>query len=509
MKTIIERGASWTLEETKLLLALWGQDLVQRQTTNQKRTKEVYEKISEKFNLSGYERTADQVRTRVFNMIAEYRRIVKDPQPERIKKCIFYEALDKIYQAKHMDDVKSALDDYEPEYPYSPASNTISSEKGEESISDSEATRGNDTTLNTTVTNNNNGNNNDASAATAINSNNSELATSDNNGDSINDTNGADSHPSAKRVKLESPKSGSSHATNSSEQANTNSKQGKSSSNQGGLSNASASTASATTSNGSSAPAGTTTSTSSSSTSSSAPKNQSLLLSHGTSTSSASSTPINKLSSSSNSSYININSTKLPIIRTNQLIGNPNGTESVGGTSARLPTTAAITSHQLYQAPVNTFDVTSSALLIDRMFAHLTRESDTIRERIALEKDRLAYEKLRRAQDAERELRRERVLVDTLLRFQEQWISYLSRLNPGAMANLNESPPELNIPPNETQLSTSGTSNSEVPVKSTPPVTTTSNTSMTSSMNTTTSTGTSAASVNISSSSTSDQSQQS
>lgn len=34
-------------------------------------------------------------------MIAEYRRILKNPTPERRKKCIFFDALHRIYQAKN------------------------------------------------------------------------------------------------------------------------------------------------------------------------------------------------------------------------------------------------------------------------------------------------------------------------------------------------------------------------------------------------------------------------
>lgn len=448
MKTIIERGASWTLEETKLLLSLWGQDLVQRQATNQKRTKEVYEKISEKFIQSGYERTADQVRTRVFNMIAEYRRILKDPMPERVRKCLFFDALHKIYQAKHMDDVKSALDDYEPDYPYSPPDITSNFDRHGD-VSDNEAVDSNDALVNNQSANNSssvqNSNNNNSSTTNKD----ANCATSDNNGDSIssdsNDNNAANnttekesssSSSSCKRVKLESPKSGAGLALNSSEQ-HASSKQNKttSSSTQAGTS-ASASQATATTSN--------------------TPKSQqSLLLPHATSASA--STPITKLTTSAGGttpSYININSTKLPIIRTNQLIGHSNGNES-NSTPARLPTTAAITSHQLYQAPVNTFDVTSSALLIDRMFAHLSRESENMREWIALEKERLALERVRRTQETEREVRRERVLIDTLIKFQEQWISFLTRINPGLMENSTESPPEIRFPTEASSAETS------------------------------------------------------
>ena len=38
-KPVIERGASWSYNETRILLSLWGQDMVQRQLTNSKRTR--------------------------------------------------------------------------------------------------------------------------------------------------------------------------------------------------------------------------------------------------------------------------------------------------------------------------------------------------------------------------------------------------------------------------------------------------------------------------------------
>lgn len=64
--------------------------------------------------------SSDQVRTRVFNMIAEYRRILKNPTPERKKKCIFFDALHKIYQAKDTNGVKAALNNYEEDYNLEP-----------------------------------------------------------------------------------------------------------------------------------------------------------------------------------------------------------------------------------------------------------------------------------------------------------------------------------------------------------------------------------------------------
>lgn len=60
-RPIIERGASWSYNETRILLSLWGQDMVQRQLTNSKRTRHVWEKIAERIREHGFERTAGKL----------------------------------------------------------------------------------------------------------------------------------------------------------------------------------------------------------------------------------------------------------------------------------------------------------------------------------------------------------------------------------------------------------------------------------------------------------------
>lgn len=54
----------------------------------------------------------DQVRTRIFNMIAEYRRIMKNPTQERRKKCIFFDALHKYYAKYNNPDLISYGDEH-------------------------------------------------------------------------------------------------------------------------------------------------------------------------------------------------------------------------------------------------------------------------------------------------------------------------------------------------------------------------------------------------------------
>lgn len=70
-KPVIERGASWSYNETRILLSLWGQDMVQRQLTNSKRTRHVWVKIAEKIGEFGFQRTAGNLR--VFVCLAVFR----------------------------------------------------------------------------------------------------------------------------------------------------------------------------------------------------------------------------------------------------------------------------------------------------------------------------------------------------------------------------------------------------------------------------------------------------
>lgn len=57
-KTTFERGASWSYPETALLLYLWGQDVVQKQLENCKRTRHVWGQIAEQICEQGFERSA-------------------------------------------------------------------------------------------------------------------------------------------------------------------------------------------------------------------------------------------------------------------------------------------------------------------------------------------------------------------------------------------------------------------------------------------------------------------
>ncbi|UXI18007.1 hypothetical protein NH340_JMT03950 [Sarcoptes scabiei] len=280
-KPIIERGASWSFNETKILLALWSQDMVQRQLTNSKRTKHVWEKISERIREHGYDRTPDQVRTRVFNMIAEYRRIIKNPTPERRKKCIFFDALHRIYQSKDSNNFDGLILSY----------------NGDDSFNFDPIEFNNDDVNNET----NNGNEDDYSDqeelfAFPLSPNGIINSEFDNQANPFDDTNN-DLQSQSKRGRFED--------------------------------------------------------------------------------------------------YISCKN--------------------------NLSSLAPHTSSAL--------DTSSSALLIDRMFTHLSRETEVLREWVNLERERLAQEVARRKEEKEREDRRVNSFIEILTKFQEQFLSILKQNN--------------------------------------------------------------------------------
>jgi len=92
-----------------------------------------------------------------------------------------------------------------------------------------------------------------------------------------------------------------------------------------------------------------------------------------------------------------------------------------------------------HTAQFQNFDSSSSALLIDRMFAHLAKETEVMREWVHLERERLSQEVSRRREEHDREERREKVFLSTITKMQEQMFTYLAKHPQG-----NESPSSSN-----------------------------------------------------------------
>lgn len=76
---------------------------------------------------------------------------------------------------------------------------------------------------------------------------------------------------------------------------------------------------------------------------------------------------------------------------------------------------------------VGNIDNSAFHVLIDRMFAHLSRETEVMHEWVNLERERLAQEIARRKEEKEREERREKSFLDVLTKLQSQVFTFLSK----------------------------------------------------------------------------------
>jgi len=69
-------AGSWSVEETKALIAVWGQESVQNQLERVHRNRDVYQRISMELEEYGYEKSWQQCRTKVKNLTQRYRKVV-------------------------------------------------------------------------------------------------------------------------------------------------------------------------------------------------------------------------------------------------------------------------------------------------------------------------------------------------------------------------------------------------------------------------------------------------
>ena len=67
--------ASWTPEVTRALVNVWGQANVQSQLEGVARNRTVYERVAKELRELGYDRTWQQCRTKIKNLIQRYRKV--------------------------------------------------------------------------------------------------------------------------------------------------------------------------------------------------------------------------------------------------------------------------------------------------------------------------------------------------------------------------------------------------------------------------------------------------
>ena len=68
-------GAGWTTNEMAALLSVWGEGRVQQMLTEVKRNRAVFQVIAAKMEKLGWERTWEQCRTKMKNLVTRYRKV--------------------------------------------------------------------------------------------------------------------------------------------------------------------------------------------------------------------------------------------------------------------------------------------------------------------------------------------------------------------------------------------------------------------------------------------------
>ena len=65
----------WTHEETRVLLGIWGDANVQRELDGIVRNKTIYQKIATEMETRGYNRTWQQCKTKIKNLVQKYKKV--------------------------------------------------------------------------------------------------------------------------------------------------------------------------------------------------------------------------------------------------------------------------------------------------------------------------------------------------------------------------------------------------------------------------------------------------
>ena len=68
-------AGSWNVEETKALIAIWGEENVQSQLDRAHSNRDVYQRIAMELEDIGYVKTWQQCRTKIKNLTQKYRKV--------------------------------------------------------------------------------------------------------------------------------------------------------------------------------------------------------------------------------------------------------------------------------------------------------------------------------------------------------------------------------------------------------------------------------------------------
>lgn len=69
-------SGSWSTEETTTLISIWGEESVQSRLDSAHRNRHIFEQIARDMSENGYEKTWQQCRTKMKNLIQKYRKVL-------------------------------------------------------------------------------------------------------------------------------------------------------------------------------------------------------------------------------------------------------------------------------------------------------------------------------------------------------------------------------------------------------------------------------------------------
>ena len=68
-------SGSWSTEETRTLISIWGDESVQSCLDSAHRNRHIFEQIAREMSEKGYEKTWQQYRTKMKNLTQKYRKV--------------------------------------------------------------------------------------------------------------------------------------------------------------------------------------------------------------------------------------------------------------------------------------------------------------------------------------------------------------------------------------------------------------------------------------------------
>ena len=68
-------SGSWSAEETRTLISIWSEESVQSRLDSAHRNRHIFEQIARDMSERGYEKTWQQCRTKMKNLIQKYRKV--------------------------------------------------------------------------------------------------------------------------------------------------------------------------------------------------------------------------------------------------------------------------------------------------------------------------------------------------------------------------------------------------------------------------------------------------